>query len=193
MKIEIENASLIRKLAWSFHKSTGVDYKELFSEACLAYYESLRSFNPMKGCKKTTHAWTVISNQLCDFVKREKQEPHHVSPFTLLDYLTKKQEYGISATADEIESYISHSRKKMPPLPDELVTRQPISFEEWIEGLPVECQEIARVIVEHANEIPENLPPKMTRGVVVTLLREEGFSWPYILKGMSALRLVIHG
>jgi DNA-directed RNA polymerase specialized sigma subunit len=192
MKSEIENVSMIRKLAWSFHKSTGVDYKELFSEACLAYCESLKTFNPLKGCKQTTHAWTVIQNQLCDFVKQEKVLPHRVPPFLLLGHKVKEEEYNISSNAEDIETYVTHGGK-LRLLPDELITRQPVSFEEWIEGLPEECQEIAKVILEHADDIPENLPPKMARGVVVTLLREEGMSWPYILKGMKGLRLAVTG
>lgn len=193
MKQEIENQDMIRKLAWSFHKSTGVDYKELFSEACLAYCESLRSFNPLKGCKQTTHAWTVIQNQLCDFVKQEKSLPRHKPAFVLFGAMHREYEYNISTTPDDIENLIRQDARRAANIPDELITHQRISFEEWIEDLPEECQEIAKVIVEHANEIPEDIPPKMARGVVVTLLREEGFSWPYILRGMAALRLVVHG
>jgi hypothetical protein len=134
----------------------------------------------------------VIQNQLCDFVKQEKILPHHVSPYLILSHKVKEEEYNIAANAEDIETYVTHGGK-LRLLPEELVTHQPIPFEEWIEGLPEECQEIAKVILEHADDIPENLPPKMARGVVVTLLREEGMSWPYILKGMKGLRLAVTG
>ena len=67
----MENINLIRHIAWSFHHTTGIDYQELFSEACLAYCEALQSFNPEKG-KLNNYATTLIHNKLKTFIAREK-------------------------------------------------------------------------------------------------------------------------
>jgi DNA-directed RNA polymerase sigma subunit (sigma70/sigma32) len=67
----MENINLIRHISWSFHKTTGIDYQELFSEACLAYCEALQSFNPDKG-KLNNYATTLIHNKLKTFIGREK-------------------------------------------------------------------------------------------------------------------------
>lgn len=85
--MNVENINLIRKLAWSFHKSTGIDWNDLFQEASLAYLEALRTYDPAKG-KITTHAWHTISNQLKTYIERERrvnppcldlEEARHVS------------------------------------------------------------------------------------------------------------------
>lgn len=83
----MENINLIRKIVWSFHKSTKIDWDDLFQEASLAYLEALRTYNPERG-KITTHAWTTISNALKTYAEHERrvaplsvdlQEARHVS------------------------------------------------------------------------------------------------------------------
>ena len=69
----MENENLIRKIAWSFSKSTGIEYKELFAEACLWYCEAVRSHTPALNCKLTSYAWIVMRNKLVDFINKEKQ------------------------------------------------------------------------------------------------------------------------
>lgn len=83
----MENINLIRKVAWSFHKSTGIDWDDLFQEAALAYLEALRTHDPKRG-KITTHAWMTMSNSLKYYIEREQrvnppsddiEEARHVS------------------------------------------------------------------------------------------------------------------
>jgi len=66
----MQNINLIRKIAWSFHKTTGIDYKELFSEACLAYFEALQKFDSSQQSKDTTFAWIVIKSRLIDYIRK---------------------------------------------------------------------------------------------------------------------------
>jgi len=75
---------MIKKLAWSFHNSTGIDYKELYSEANLAYCEALLSYNPAKGTKQSTYVFSTIKNALITFVKNEKK---HYTPTSIEDIL----------------------------------------------------------------------------------------------------------
>lgn len=63
-----ENINLIRKLAWSFHNTTGIELDELFAEASLAYCEALQSYNPKRG-KITTYLWIRISDRLKNCIK----------------------------------------------------------------------------------------------------------------------------
>lgn len=65
--------NLIRKIAWGFHSTTGIDYAELFSEASLAYCEAELAYNPEKKTKFTTFAFSVIKNRLVDFCKEENK------------------------------------------------------------------------------------------------------------------------
>jgi hypothetical protein len=63
----MENINLIRKVAWSFHHTTGLDWDDLFQEAALAYCEALGTYDKKKG-KLTTHMWHVMTNHLGDYI-----------------------------------------------------------------------------------------------------------------------------
>ncbi len=63
-----ENINLIRKLVWSFHNTTGIEFDELFAEASLAYCETLKSYDPERG-KITTYIWLRISDRLKNYIK----------------------------------------------------------------------------------------------------------------------------
>jgi len=65
----MENLNLIRKIAWSFHKSTGIEFEDLFSESCLAYYEGLKYYKSEKG-KITTFMYFYIPNHLKNYIKK---------------------------------------------------------------------------------------------------------------------------
>ena len=68
----MENINLIRKIAWTFTRNTGMDYDDLFSEASLAYYEGLRQFDKNKGnAKLTTYLTKVIRNRMIDYCNHE--------------------------------------------------------------------------------------------------------------------------
>jgi len=72
MLIRNQHINLIRKIAWSFHHSTDIDWQELFSEASLAYCDALQSYNPAKG-KVTTHLWNCMKSRLISFMKEEEK------------------------------------------------------------------------------------------------------------------------
>ena len=71
----MDNINLIRSIAWSFYKSYfyRIEWEELFAEACLAYFESLQSFDSGKGCKQSTWAFRCMKNKLIYFCKKEIQ------------------------------------------------------------------------------------------------------------------------
>lgn len=67
-----EHIDLIRKLAWKFHNSTGIDWQELFSEATLGYCIALKSYKADKG-KFSTYLYSCVRNQLIAFVYKEQK------------------------------------------------------------------------------------------------------------------------
>jgi RNA polymerase sigma factor (sigma-70 family) len=85
----MENINLVRKLAWSFHYSTGVDWNDLFQEASLAYYNALETYDPERG-KITTHAWYCITNHLKNYLKEQE------------DYKCRKHEGELSSIEDSV-------------------------------------------------------------------------------------------
>jgi len=70
---KIDNINLIRKIAWSFHKTTGIEWEELFSEALYKYILLLKECdleeNVNKG-KISTHIWVSLSNCLKTYIKQ---------------------------------------------------------------------------------------------------------------------------
>lgn len=75
-KERMENINLIRKVAWSFHETTGLDWDDLFQEAALAYLEAMKTYDSRKG-KVSTYAWNCIVSRLRNYLREEKkwQEP----------------------------------------------------------------------------------------------------------------------
>ena len=68
----MENLNLIRKIAWSYHKTTGIDVNDLIQEGCIAVLKAEKDFNPKIG-NKSTYLWCVIDSSLRTFVQNEKQ------------------------------------------------------------------------------------------------------------------------
>ena len=67
----IDHLNLLRKIVWSFHQSTGLDWDDLFQEAYLAYTYAMTTYDPSKGAI-STFLWTHISNQLRTYYRKEK-------------------------------------------------------------------------------------------------------------------------
>lgn len=65
--------NLLRHLAWSFHYSTGVDWKELYSEAVTCYFETINQFDKNKGKKESVWVYLCVRNGLINFCKEEKK------------------------------------------------------------------------------------------------------------------------
>ena len=67
--------NLIRKIAWSFHKTTGIEYDELFSEACLAYVREKQNHDPVKS-EFSTFIWNICRNHLITYCQEQYREKH---------------------------------------------------------------------------------------------------------------------
>jgi RNA polymerase sigma factor (sigma-70 family) len=154
----MENLNLIRKIAWSFHQSTGIDYNELFSEACLAYYEALPSFNQEKS-SLSYYSWMVMTSQLKNFIKKEKKQK--------CIYLEDR-------------------------LPKNYVCYQQTPFSDIFNSLTPSCQELVTFILQHIDLIPDEIPPKLARGKITKLLRQNGWKWQKIESSMKKLKIELN-
>ena len=74
MKDEQMELNIVRKVVWSYTRSTDMDFDELCSEAYLAYLEAAPSYDPSRG-KKTTFIWNVVRNHINDLLKMKKEVP----------------------------------------------------------------------------------------------------------------------
>lgn len=75
----MQNIDLIRKIAWSFHHTTGHPWDDLFQEATLAYLEALRTYDPTRGAL-TTYMWYTISSALRNYLRREHKYSNPLVP-----------------------------------------------------------------------------------------------------------------
>ena len=64
-----KHIDLIRKMAWLWHETTGIEWDELFSEACLAYSLAIQGHKVEKEAKLSTFAYQRIEFRLIHFAK----------------------------------------------------------------------------------------------------------------------------
>ena len=106
----MEHIKLLRKIAWSFHHTTGLEWDELFAEASLYYTQAMESYDPDKGVKFTTHLWNVVCNSLKTYLDREQKHRTLSIDDTNLMYQPSKDPIpfweGLTAEAQEIADYI---------------------------------------------------------------------------------------
>ena len=74
MSEEQMELNIVRKVVWSYTRSTGMDFDELCSEAYLAYLEAAPSYDPARG-KKSTFIWNVVRNHINNLLKAKKEIP----------------------------------------------------------------------------------------------------------------------
>ena len=114
----MKNLNLIRQIAWDFSKKTNLNYKDLFSEAALAYCEAVRKFDPSRGNKLITFAYWCIKNQLINYCKKETAIENK--------YLTESQ------WPEEFK----------PP------AQEAVDFFELMETWPEEARQVAQLILQ---------------------------------------------
>ena len=81
---------LLRKIAWTFSKSSRIDFEELLAEANLAYVEALRTHDDSKG-KLTTYIWHSVEGKLRNYVSEEAK--HHGLSCDEVELLTYSEPY----------------------------------------------------------------------------------------------------
>lgn len=69
----MRDMNLIRKQAWSFHRTTGIDLEELISVATLGMIYGIKRYNKDKNTKFSTYVYSLINSQLIDYCKMEKR------------------------------------------------------------------------------------------------------------------------
>lgn len=69
-----KNLSIIKKIAWSYHKTTGLEYEDLLQEGAFGYlYWSQRHpHNPDKS-KLSTFIWCVVQSHLKNYAKTQNK------------------------------------------------------------------------------------------------------------------------
>jgi len=98
-----EHLNLIRKIAWSFHRTTGLDFEELFHEACYHYCRGCNQFQEGQGEKLTTYVFPVIQSGLIDFIAKEREWVGQKAVLIQEGGSTPVYEYWSDLTGDILE------------------------------------------------------------------------------------------
>ena len=69
----MDNINLIRKIAWSFHRTTGIDWDELFQEAALAYLTLQDKYDPDRG-EFSTYIWKSLVTHLQTYLQNHEKK-----------------------------------------------------------------------------------------------------------------------
>lgn len=164
-----EDMNIIRKVVWSYVRSTGLEYEDLYSEACLAYLEALPSYDPNKS-KKTTFVWNVTKNRINNILKaysRNKEEPLSDGE-AMEELLQGREEWN----------------------PEHVV----ISEEYWQElfgSLSPEAQVICHM-VNNGEIYIDTDKPRQARGIIAKTLREQGWGKSKIWKTFKEIKSVLN-
>lgn len=171
--LDIENhLNLIRKIAWSYVRThPGLEFDDLFSEACLACLEARDKFNPERG-KESTFIWRVVNNHLLDVIGRETARN------TQEELVSEIPERNISFEAAKINDPLQH-----------LITKE--EWEELLTSLSPEALSICEIL---SNPIDLYLPtdkPKLCKGKIIKMMRISGWSWTNIWRGFREIKQVL--
>lgn len=123
----MKNINLIRSMAWSFNHTTGIEYEDLFSEASLAYYEGIGSYDEnVSNLPLSAYLTIIMRNRLITYAAQEQK---HRSKTISLDEIkcassyelrvqedyknlfTEKQSQIISMILNESENYMDLAPK----------------------------------------------------------------------------------
>jgi len=150
MNNEQMELNIVRKVVWSYARSTGLDFDELYSEAYLAYLEAAPSYEPNKG-KKTTFIWNVIRNHINSLLKAKKEVPVDEGVLDLL-----------------IEESVE--------LDPEQVVLAEESWRGLFESLSPDAKMICLLVVNDVDIYLDTDKPREARGIIARELKARGWS-----------------
>lgn len=180
---KIENINMIRRLAWDFHFTTGLDFQDLFSEAILSYYEGVSAYDKSKGAKITSFLYIRMKNHLINYCKNEKlkstisidAEPalFNLPIITIVDEdeNNEMQELFSGKALDLVRIIIN-------------AANTPAEFKQRTKG--------KRKLKEVNATFDFNQAPKMIRGQIVQYLRKRGWAWQNIWATMAEVKVILN-
>jgi RNA polymerase sigma factor (sigma-70 family) len=162
--LNIENhLDLIRKIAWSYVKGNpGLEFDDLFSEACLACLEAKDTFNPERG-KESTFIWAVVKNALINLC---------ASPTEIVD-----------------KRWTSCIDKMYPSPEEQLIAEEEWGY--ILNTLSPKSKQICSLVLDRTSPYLPTDKPKTCRGIIIKELRKRGWAWPEIWKSFREIKQVL--
>lgn len=162
-----DDLGLVRTIVWSFVKQyPGLDFDDLFQEACLVYLEALPQYNPKRG-KRTTFMWTVITNHLKTLIHKQVIQANTITPTAL----NNSQMWSEQETASPEYHALAKERR-----------------DEFFAQLSPKAQTICALIFDDLSIQQLANKPKLCRGAITRKLRTRGWAWGPIWNTLRELK-----
>lgn len=116
---------MMRRIAWSFHRTTGLPFDDLFSNACVTFVRYKDRCDSKKG-KASTLLWNAI-----------KQD--------LICYCEEQQRKAFTVNGEDLE----------PLLPAPYGPEEDLSFKETLDSLSDEAKQVVEMIFASPQEFLE--------------------------------------
>lgn len=162
--------NLIRHLVWSFHRTTGLEWEELFGEAQLAYCQALRSYDNAHGKKLTSWAYTCIVNHLKTYIQKQNGS-HTIS----LDALLSNKDFQNRESDGEA------------PIPEVLYDYEMEQITDLFGAMGPKARTVCDLIFESPDMFEENTVMKL-QGI----LRDLGWKWIDIWAAFKNIRFALN-
>jgi len=165
-----KDINLVRKIAWNFHRSTSIDFDDLFSEACVAYLEAEQQYDKSRG-KFPSYIYMAMTSHLMNVAEREKAINGPISNHSFEDI-------------EDWFYFVEFSPEKAL-----------ILTEKW-EDMKQHMSPVATAICEMLFNKPAIFiqmdKPKLARGIIRRYLRDSGWTWNSIWDGFHEITEYCH-
>lgn len=165
--MEKTHLGLIKKIAWNYHSSTGLDFDDLFSAASLAYVRAMTTFDESKGASLNTWIWRAMENQLRNELKSVRK---HRSVSATIASIAEESSIGWPQGALEFKAVLEYEHDVDQMDPETLY-----SFKERLDQLSDRARELCTMIFENPGDFLGETRKEAKHTLKVTL-REKGWS-----------------
>lgn len=151
---------LIKKISWSWHKTTGIDLETLIAEANVAFVECQNNYNPQQG-KFSTLLWHAIGNKFKNLIAYRYQNRH-------------------DGTEVELENLA---------LSNPSMQEKKCIFKSTLLSLSKEAQQIISIVLETPVDLLAMIPkPRLSKHQLTKYLRFKGWKIPAIHKAYIEIK-----
>ncbi len=163
--------NLMRKIAWSFHNTTGLPFEDLLSASFECFVHARKSYDPEKGAFSTYLYYTCRSSLINYCHSTYQMTEHHRQPSTPFLW---EASHLLSEQVDYQD-------------PEKICI-----LRETLQTMPEEAKMIAKMVLESPAEfLACGDRPKLSRGAVKDKLRSMGWPWSLIWKGFRDLKYTL--
>lgn len=179
VRVQVQNEmKVINSMAWSFHRTTGIDLDELRGEAGVAFAEARERLDESRGALSTL-AYHRMRARLTDVVRRDVRR-HDVFADMDFEYLRDVDDAETRLEAGRIPAAMDDYSTSVTP---ERITE----FRDRLRSSSVDVQTLARLVFRSPQEYLA-LANRGAKEKIRKTLRKKGWSWPRIWSALHEMR-----